>query len=78
MKAYQEKFTSYRNKCQSLEKDKESLKNDKRQLEWEVFRLKEQLDTFSIASHSSVFNFQKSHSWSSVNEVSGISSNKST
>ena len=50
MKAYQEKSKIYRIKCQSLQIDKESLKNDKCQLEWEVTRLREQLD--------SVFNYK--------------------
>ena len=70
MKAYQEKLKTYRNKCQSLQMDKESLKNDKCQLELEVTRLREQLDTVSIASHGSALSYHKglSHSCSSLNE----------
>ena len=43
----------YHIKCQSLEEEKELLKNDKCQLEWEVSRLKTELDTISVSSGSS-------------------------
>lgn len=51
--------------------DKESLKNEKRQLEWEVTRLREQLDTVSIASYGSTLSHHKglSHSCSSLDEI---------
>ena len=70
MRAYQENLKKYRNRCQSLQMDKESLKNDKCQLELEVTRLKEQIDTFSIASHGSALSYHKglSHSHSILNE----------
>jgi len=63
MKAYQEKV-------KALEMAKESLKQEKQELKLEVSRLKEQLDTFSIASHSSSLGRQKnlSHSCSSLYE----------
>ena len=50
MKNYQRHLKIYRSKCQFLEEEKKSLKNDKCHLEWEVSRLKEQLDTISISS----------------------------
>ena len=70
MKAYQEKLKTYHNKCQSLQMEKESLKNGKCQLELEVTRLREQLDTVSISSHGSSLSYHKglSRSCSSLNE----------
>ena len=70
MKAYQENLKAYRSKCQSLQAEKESLNTEKRQLEWEVSSLKQQLDTISIASHSSL-NHHKviSHSCSSLLDI---------
>ena len=61
----------YRIKCQSLCIDKESLKKEKRELEWEVTRLREQLDTASISSHGSALSHHKglSHSCSSLDEI---------
>ena len=61
----------YRVKRQSLKTDKESLKNDKHQLEQEVTRLREQLDTVSIASHCSMLSHHHrglSRSFSNLSE----------
>ena len=71
MKAYREKSKIYHSKWQSLCVDKEVLKKEKRELEREVTRLREQLDTVSIASHSSVLSHHHrslSYSCSSLNE----------
>ena len=69
---------SYHEKCQSLEMDKASLKKDKNQLKLEVSRLKEQLDTVSIASHGSAFSLHKglSHSLSSLHDLDSLNVRK--
>ena len=80
MKAYQKKLKIYRNKCKSLKADRESLKNDKFHLEKEVRSLKDQLDTVSTASHSSLLSRHKglSHSCSSLFERDLVNVSKTT